>query len=145
MCPCIASIILITSNKMQLFLIYFFLKRSTCFGRFLRPPSGAHNCLHSFRYCRPVLLLAGIVDDMELHEYRGWYGTPWVPSHPRYQPSVSNKFSVGDIPPHRAKQRTQKYYEFAYCAREIDVLVKSVTFISSSKLQTLQTATLTTK
>jgi len=44
---------------------YLFLKGSTCFGRFLRPPSGAHNCTHSFRYCQPVLLQAGIMDEME--------------------------------------------------------------------------------
>jgi len=31
---------------------------STCFRRFLRPSSGAHNCTYSFRYCQPILLLA---------------------------------------------------------------------------------------
>jgi len=40
--------------------IYFY-KRSTCFRRFLRPSSGAHNCTHSFRYCQPILLLAATV------------------------------------------------------------------------------------
>jgi len=69
MCPCIASIILITTKLIQLFFIHFFLKRSTCFRRFLRPSSGAHNCIHSFKYCQPVLLQAGIVDEMELLEY----------------------------------------------------------------------------
>ena len=37
--------------------IYFY-RRSTCFGRFLRPSSGAHNCTYSFRYCQLILLLA---------------------------------------------------------------------------------------
>jgi len=31
--------------------IYFY-RRSTCFRRFLRPSSGAHNCTYSFRYCQ---------------------------------------------------------------------------------------------
>jgi len=37
--------------------IYFY-RRSTCFRRFLRPSSGAHNCTYSFRYCQSILLLA---------------------------------------------------------------------------------------
>ena len=45
--------------------IYFY-RRSTSFRRFLRPSSGAHNCTYSFRYCQPILLLAAIVDEMEL-------------------------------------------------------------------------------
>jgi len=32
----------------------------------LRPSSGEHNCTLSFRYCQPILLLAGVVDAMEL-------------------------------------------------------------------------------
>ena len=44
-----------------------FYRRSTCFGRFLRPSSGAKNCTYSFRYCQPILLLAAIVDETELH------------------------------------------------------------------------------
>jgi len=39
---------------MQRFLIIYFYRRSTCFRRFLRPSSGAHNCTsYSFRYCQP--------------------------------------------------------------------------------------------
>jgi len=45
---------------------YLFLKGSTCFGRFFRPTSGAHNCTFSFRYCQPILLQDGVVDEMEL-------------------------------------------------------------------------------
>ena len=37
--------------------IYFY-RRSTYFRRFLRPSLGAHNCTYSFRYCKPILLLA---------------------------------------------------------------------------------------
>jgi hypothetical protein len=54
-------------------LFYLFLKGSTCFGRFLRPSSGAHNCTHSLRYCQPVLLQACVVDEMELRW--NWDGT----------------------------------------------------------------------
>ena len=61
------------------------------------------------------------------------------------QLSVSDKFSVGAIPLQRAKRHTHKHYEIAYSARKINVLMKSVTFISSLKLQTLKTATLTRK
>ena len=52
---------------MRLFcLIYLFLISSTCFGRFLRPSSGALDCIYSFWYCPPLLLLAGVVDEMGL-------------------------------------------------------------------------------
>ena len=55
----------ITTNKLQLFLIYYFYRRSTCFRRFLRPSSGAQNSTYSFRYCQPILLLAAsCVDEM---------------------------------------------------------------------------------
>ena len=40
--------------------IYFY-RRCTCFRRFLRLSSGAHNCTYSFRSCQPVLLLAATV------------------------------------------------------------------------------------
>ena len=49
---------------------YLFLKGSTCFGRFLRPSSGTHNFTLIFRYCQPVLLQVGIVNQ------------------PRYQPAA---------------------------------------------------------
>jgi hypothetical protein len=45
---------------------YLSLNGSTCFGQFLCPSSGAHNCTFSFRYCQPILLQAGIVDEAEL-------------------------------------------------------------------------------
>jgi hypothetical protein len=41
-----------------------FYRRSTCFRRFLRPLSGAHNCTCNFRYCQPILLLAATVEEM---------------------------------------------------------------------------------
>ena len=49
--------------------IYFY-RRSTCFRLFLRPSSGAHNCTYSFRYCQPILVLAAIVEEMNLHGVR---------------------------------------------------------------------------
>jgi len=39
-----------------------FYKRSTCFRRFLRPSSRAHNSIYSFMYCQPILLLAALVE-----------------------------------------------------------------------------------
>ena len=52
-----------TRYNVSLF-IYFY-RCSTCFRRFLRPSSGAHNCTHCFMYCQPILLLAAIVGKME--------------------------------------------------------------------------------
>jgi len=47
------------TNKIQLFwLIYLFLISSACFGRCLRPSSGALDCIYSFWYCPPILLPA---------------------------------------------------------------------------------------
>jgi hypothetical protein len=60
-------------NQQDAPFIYFY-RCCTCFRLFLRPSSGAHNCTYSFRYCQPILLLAAIVDEMELDG---------VPSHPR--------------------------------------------------------------
>ena len=45
---------------------YLSLNGSTCFGQFLCPSSGVYNCTFSFRYCQPILLQAGIVDEAEL-------------------------------------------------------------------------------
>ena len=46
--------------------IYLFLISSTCFGRCLRPSSGALECIYSIWYCPLVLLPAGVMDEMEL-------------------------------------------------------------------------------
>jgi hypothetical protein len=60
---------IITNYSQQVagfFLFIYFYRRSACFRRFLRSSSGANNCTYSFRYCQPILLLAAIVDEMEL-------------------------------------------------------------------------------
>jgi hypothetical protein len=55
------------TNKLQLFwFIYLFLIRPTCFGRYFRPSSGALDCIYSFWYCPTILMLAGVIDEMEL-------------------------------------------------------------------------------
>jgi hypothetical protein len=46
-------------------IIYFFLISSTCFGRCLQPSSGALDCIYIFWYFPPILLLAGVMDEME--------------------------------------------------------------------------------
>jgi len=57
---------------MQPYTIYlFFVECSTCFRRFLRPSSGAQNCTYSFRYCRPILLPATVVEDFPLFYVSG--------------------------------------------------------------------------
>jgi hypothetical protein len=103
LCPCIASIITNDDQQDALFFICLFLFCSTCFRRVFRPSSGALNCIYSFRYCPPILLVAGIMDEMELTEVisissiilASW-SLKSVPSHPRYQPpaiSVDNTWS----------------------------------------------------
>jgi len=46
--------------------IYLFLINPTCFGRCLRPSSGALDCIYSIWYCPPILLPADVMDEMEL-------------------------------------------------------------------------------
>ena len=54
------------TNKLQLFwLIYLFLISSTYFGGCLCPSSGALDCIYSFWYCPPILLLAAVMDELE--------------------------------------------------------------------------------
>ena len=66
MWPCIVKMIFFNYNQQDATIFdYLFLKGSTCFGRFLRPSSVAHNCTLGFRYCQPILLQAGIVEEME--------------------------------------------------------------------------------
>ena len=48
--------------------IYLFLVSSACFGRCFRPSSGARDCIYSFWYCSPMLLPAGVMDEVELTE-----------------------------------------------------------------------------
>ena len=70
------------TNKMQYFnLFYLFLSSFTCFGRCFRPSSGALDYIHNFGYCPPMLLPAGVMDEMEIHG---------VPFHPRHQPAATS-------------------------------------------------------
>jgi hypothetical protein len=55
LCPCVISMIFNYNQQDAYIFDYLFLKGSTCFGRFLRPSSGAHNCTFSFRCCQPIL------------------------------------------------------------------------------------------
>jgi len=52
-------------------LVYLFLISCTCFGRCLRPSSGALDSIYSFWYSPPVLLLAGVMDEMERSDVEG--------------------------------------------------------------------------
>jgi len=66
-CKCGFSLITNYGQQDATFLEFiFFYRCSTCFRRFLRPSSGAHNCTYSLRYCQPILLLAATVEEMEL-------------------------------------------------------------------------------
>jgi len=47
-------------------LIYLYPISSTCFGQCFRPSSGALDCIYSFWYSPPMLLLTGVTDEMEL-------------------------------------------------------------------------------
>ena len=47
--------------------LFISVKCSTCFRRFLRPSSGAQNCIYSIGYfVKPLLLPATVMDDLEL-------------------------------------------------------------------------------
>jgi hypothetical protein len=51
--PCIADIFSSITNKMQRYTILFIsVKCSTCFRRYLRPSSGAQNCIYSIGTCQ---------------------------------------------------------------------------------------------
>ena len=62
--PCIVTYSYSTTNKMHLFIKLFILvKRSTCFGQFFCPLSGAQNCTYSDRHMSNsccYLLLVGM-------------------------------------------------------------------------------------
>jgi hypothetical protein len=62
MCVCNSKL---QQTRCNVFWFIYFYRRCTCFRRFLRPSSGAHNCTDSFRYCQPILLLAATVEEME--------------------------------------------------------------------------------
>jgi len=65
--PCIAIYSYSTTNKMHLFLKLFILvKRSTCFGRSVRPSSGAQNCTYINGICQTAAATCC---------YREWDGT----------------------------------------------------------------------
>jgi len=58
------------TNKMQLFwFVYLFLIGFTSFGGCFRPSSGALDCIYIFWYCPPILLPAGVMNEMELFTY----------------------------------------------------------------------------
>ena len=70
-CSCIVSIIHNWRPTRCNFLVYLFIYlhpiSSTCFGRCFRPSSGAFDCIYSFWYSPPMLLPAGVMDDLEIH------------------------------------------------------------------------------
>ena len=53
-------------NEATILAYCLFLISSTCFGPSLRPSSGTLYCIYSFCYCPPMLLPAGVIDEMEL-------------------------------------------------------------------------------
>ena len=99
-----------------LFFIYLFLKGSTCFRRFLRPSSGAHNCTHSFRYCQLILLQAGIMDEMELAQLHLIHDTSFA------APSISTVSHKR----HDFRKKERKKLPNTKC-----VLISSTTFVGN--------------
>ena len=66
-CPCIVSIIRnLWPTRCNFWFICLYPISSTCFGRCFRPASGALDCICSFWYCPPMLLPAGVMDEIEL-------------------------------------------------------------------------------
>ena len=86
--PRIAKVFPSITNKMQCYTIYLFsVKCSTCFRRFLRPSSGAQNCIYSIGYfvkptfsnlnCYPPRSWKGWNQLFILKKFRGF---PWPDS-----------------------------------------------------------------
>ena len=73
-------------------LIYLFLISPACFGRCLRPSSGALDCIYSFWYCPPILLPAGIMDEMEL-QFHLIHDT----SRQRFRWTISESVNTGQM------------------------------------------------
>ena len=64
--PCFASIIVNDDQQDANILASLFLISSTCFGRCLRPSSGALDCIYIIWYCAPILLLGSVMDDISI-------------------------------------------------------------------------------
>ena len=59
--------------------IYLYPISSTCFGRCFGPSSGVLDCIYSFRYSPPMLLPAGVMDEMfHLVHDTGWQQHRWT-------------------------------------------------------------------
>ena len=56
-------------TRCKFWFIYLYPNGSTCFGRCFRPSSGALDCIYSFWYNPPILLTAGVMDEMERSLY----------------------------------------------------------------------------
>jgi len=65
---------------MQLFLIIYFQKAVYVSGVSSAHHQEQHNCTYSFRYCQPMALQAGIVDEVELTAVRlvSWMRWNWL-------------------------------------------------------------------
>jgi len=61
-CPCIANIVVNDDQQdaTVFWLVYLFLISSTCFGRSLRPSSGAPDFIYSLWYCLPMISISSV-------------------------------------------------------------------------------------
>ena len=76
-CPCIVRIIRNWwPTRCNFWFIYLYPISSTCFGRCFHPSSGALDCIYSFWYSPPLLLPAGVLDEMEL-SFHLVHNTDW--------------------------------------------------------------------
>jgi len=96
--------------------IYLY-RDSTCFRRFLHQSSGAHNCTYSFRHCQPVLLLAAIVDEMELHSISSMMKQQYWLTTPEAVCTVMCSWWLAEEPPEtrRASVEINKSRNVASC------------------------------
>ena len=70
MYPCIVSIIVNDDQQDATILAYLFIPNQLyVFRAMSSPSSGARDRIYSFWYCSTILLLAGVMDEMELLEF----------------------------------------------------------------------------
>ena len=69
-CPCIFSIIVNDDQQDATTWVYLFIPNQLyMFRAIFRPSSGELDCMYSFWYCPPILLPAGVMDEMEPHPW----------------------------------------------------------------------------
>jgi len=93
--------------------IIYFERRSTCFRRFLRPSSGAHNCTNTFRYCQPILQLAADATFLELFISKGAVHVS-DGSSAHHQEQITAQTASGTVNQYCSWQQMQRFLNYLF-------------------------------